>query len=373
MAVLCLTGIAKAQLGFKTIVNESFESSAATSAPFANGFPADFSVTGQTGWTAATPAHTGACWKDVYSNASAAVKTYKTEISTDVKTPVAGANTQSLKLSLKDETFNNGTGSSNNVRIRTENNIVSFATGESTTKYEVTFLAKVDGNARKAILNGTGDTLEIASTWAKYSLKRYVTGTTATSIAIDFCRQPDKADYIIYIDSITVAQKPTMTMLAASNIGSTNMTANWTAIAGATSYRLAVQKFVDGSWTSAMSAITITDPNASSYELTGLEPNMQYQYRVTATDGLTTTAWPTWIQATTTIATSIKETTFKSIAVNNGQLIINTTAGQTIELYNSLGQKVASKISAEGQNILSAKTNGVHIVKIGNDTKKVIL
>lgn len=372
IAVLCIAGIAKAQLGFKTIVNESFESTTATDAPYANGFATDFIQTGQTAWKSEDLKYSGNLWRDLYSNAANNMKNYSVEISTDVKTPIAGINTQSLKINIKDETFP-GTDGINNVRIRSNNGIVSFATGESTSKYEVTFLAKTDGATRKAILNGTNDTLAISGEWTKYSLKRYVTGTSATSLAIDFCRQPDQADYVIYIDSFTVAQKPVMTMLAASNVGSSSFTANWTAIAGATSYRLAVQKKVDGTWISAMNAITIAEETASSYELTNLDPNTEYQYRVTATDGLTTTSWPTWIPATTSAATSINEVALKSVIVRNGQVIVTAPAGQTIELYNSLGQREASVISKEGQNTLSAKNKGVHIVKVGNATRKVIL
>lgn len=372
IAVLCIAGIAKAQLGFKTIVNESFESTTATDAPYANGFATDFIQTGQTAWKSEDLKYSGNLWRDLYSNAANNMKNYSVEISTDVKTPIAGINTQSLKINIKDETFP-GTDGINNVRIRSNNGIVSFATGESTSKYEVTFLAKTDGATRKAILNGTNDTLAISGEWTKYSLKRYVTGTSATSLAIDFCRQPDQADYVIYIDSFTVAQKPVMTMLAANNVGSSSFTANWTAIAGATSYRLAVQKKVDGTWISAMNAITIAEETASSYELTNLDPNTEYQYRVTATDGLTTTSWPTWIPATTSAATSINEVALKSVIVRNGQVIVTTPAGQTIELYNSLGQREASVISKEGQNTLSAKNKGVHIVKVGNATRKVIL
>lgn len=372
IAVLCIAGIAKAQLGFKTIVNESFESTTATDAPYANGFATDFIQTGQTAWKSEDLKYSGNLWRDLYSNAANNMKNYSVEISTDVKTPIAGINTQSLKINIKDETFP-GTDGINNVRIRSNNGIVSFATGESTSKYEVTFLAKTDGATRKAILNGTNDTLAISGEWTKYSLKRYVTGTSATSLAIDFCRQPDQANYVIYIDSFTVAQKPVMTMLAASNVGSSSFTANWTAIAGATSYRLAVQKKVDGTWISAMNAITIAEETASSYELTNLDPNTEYQYRVTATDGLTTTSWPTWIPATTSAATSINEVALKSVIVRNGQVIVTAPAGQTIELYNSLGQREASVISKEGQNTLSAKNKGVHIVKVGNATRKVIL
>lgn len=372
IAVLCIAGIAKAQLGFKTIVNESFESTTATDAPYANGFVTDFIQTGQTAWKSEDLKYSGNLWRDLYSNAANNMKNYSVEISTDVKTPIAGINTQSLKINIKDETFP-GTDGINNVRIRSNNGIVSFATGESTSKYEVTFLAKTDGATRKAILNGTNDTLAISGEWTKYSLKRYVTGTSATSLAIDFCRQPDQADYVIYIDSFTVAQKPVMTMLAAGNVGSSSFTANWTAIAGATSYRLAVQKKVDGTWISAMNAITIAEETASSYELTNLDPNTEYQYRVTATDGLTTTSWPTWIPATTSAATSINEVALKSVIVRNGQVIVTAPAGQTIELYNSLGQREASVISKEGQNTLSAKNKGVHIVKVGNATRKVIL
>ncbi|MDD2798898.1 MAG: hypothetical protein PHV20_09930 [Bacteroidales bacterium] len=63
-----------------------------------------------------------------------------------------------------------------------------------------------------------------------------------------------------------------------------------------------------------------------------------------------------------------------NIYTNNG--IINVdglAAGQIIELYNGVGQKISSKVATEGVNQINTLNKGIQIVKIGNLVKKVVV
>ena len=58
----------------------------------------------------------------------------------------------------------------------------------------------------------------------------------------------------------------------------------------------------------------------------------------------------------------------------NGAITVRgAKAGQVIEVYNAMGQKINSLIASDGDNTFSASSKGVQIIKIGNWVRKVIL
>lgn len=65
--------------------------------------------------------------------------------------------------------------------------------------------------------------------------------------------------------------------------------------------------------------------------------------------------------------------TARVIYVSNGMLHFDAVAGESVEVYNSLGQKVLSSIAQDGLNSLSVAARGVVIVKIADQITKVIL
>lgn len=65
--------------------------------------------------------------------------------------------------------------------------------------------------------------------------------------------------------------------------------------------------------------------------------------------------------------------TTRAIYVSNGILHFDAVAGESVEVYNSLGQKVVSSVAQDGLNSMSVAARGVVIVKIADQVAKVIL
>ncbi len=59
--------------------------------------------------------------------------------------------------------------------------------------------------------------------------------------------------------------------------------------------------------------------------------------------------------------------------VANGQVNVKATAGEKVEVFNAIGQKVISTTAKEGINTLSTNAKGILIVKVANRISKVIL
>ncbi len=62
-----------------------------------------------------------------------------------------------------------------------------------------------------------------------------------------------------------------------------------------------------------------------------------------------------------------------SIYAHNANIHFAATAGERVEVYNAVGQKIISTLATDGQNELSVNAKGVMIVKIGSRLAKVIL
>lgn len=177
-----------------------------------DGFRSTFSKTGQTAWANGgdNVKYHGEFWRDLFGNANQGNRTYTSTIAEGRD----GEGSQCLKLSLtaagftdKDDVYGKAT-----VRLRSMENTISFDTeaGEGLDKYEVTLWAKVDGDTKPVFL-GHGDTINVSNEWEQYRLTRYVTGTSSTSLGIDFVAQEAEEDYTVYIDDIEIKKVDTST------------------------------------------------------------------------------------------------------------------------------------------------------------------
>jgi len=61
------------------------------------------------------------------------------------------------------------------------------------------------------------------------------------------------------------------------------------------------------------------------------------------------------------------------ITAENGNILFNSVAGETVEIYNSIGQKLVQKLTVDGINTIPVDAHGVLVVKVGNKVAKVIL
>ena len=61
------------------------------------------------------------------------------------------------------------------------------------------------------------------------------------------------------------------------------------------------------------------------------------------------------------------------VTVENGNVVFMSKVGETLEIYNSIGQKLIQKLTVEGINTIPVSTHGVLIIKVGAKTAKVIM
>jgi hypothetical protein len=136
-----------------------------------------------------------------------------------------------------------------------------------------------------------------------------------------------------------------------------------------------------GSHTMAGSSSTIstiqgspfTVTGANSKVLEGLSSSTTYYYTVIAKNGSVTTPVSNEIAASTTTTEITTATATLPISIVNGKIQLTTKAGETVSVYNTIGQKILSKITVEGLNSIAVSAHGMVIIKIGNKVAKVIL
>lgn len=75
----------------------------------------------------------------------------------------------------------------------------------------------------------------------------------------------------------------------------------------------------------------------------------------------------------TTVTAINPVSNYQFVSTSNGKIILSASANQTIEIYNSVGQKLVSKKAVEGVNTIPVSARGVVLVKVDNKIAKVIL
>jgi hypothetical protein len=122
----------------------------------------------------------------------------------------------------------------------------------------------------------------------------------------------------------------------------------------------------------AGSPFTVTGETSKAH--TGLTAGTTYYYTVVAKNGSAVTAASNEIAVTTSTGTGLSNAVQNmSLRAVNGNIVLNTEAGQLVEVYNSIGQKLASRLTTQGINTIPARVKGVVFVKIGSEVSKLIM
>lgn len=119
------------------------------------------------------------------------------------------------------------------------------------------------------------------------------------------------------------------------------------------------------------SPFTVTD--GTSKVITGLTASTTYYYTVVAKNVNVESDASNEISVITDIINSNQNSTISGIFAHNSQIRFSATAGEQVEVYNAVGQKVISTLATDGQNVLNVREKGVMIVKVGDRMAKVIL
>lgn len=347
----------QAQLTLTTIKTDGFETS--------DGFPSSFSIANSAVWT---PSYTGGFWNNFFNNSA---NVPKGDISS-IETTGAHGGAQCLKISVGANSV-----AATTLRLRSLTN--SIAAPGAWDKQVLTFWAKTDA-ATSGIALLKGSTKTVTDQWQKFILTNsYSTGLTATIITIDLINSTStpaapSAGYNVYFDDFNYASTPATTSNAATGVNSTGFTAEWTAVSGATSYILTVEKSDGGTtpvWT-AISGSPFTE-TGSSKVLSDLVTSSNYRYKIVATDGEYFSQASSYIYVTTSPTTGISTTYIPGLYTQNRTIFVPASEGTSIKVFNQLGQCVAKTVSKGGINELVVKIPGLYIVKSDNNSQKVIL
>jgi len=77
------------------------------------------------------------------------------------------------------------------------------------------------------------------------------------------------------------------------------------------------------------------------------------------------------LSSSTGISNTLQE--FKLSATNGILKVSGVNAGQILEVYNSLGQRLTSTITVAGENCIQLNTKGLLVVKVGKLVNKIVL
>ena len=119
--------------------------------------------------------------------------------------------------------------------------------------------------------------------------------------------------------------------------------------------------------------------NVISFDVSELEPETEYYYTISATNGTLFSKKSNEIKVITAKDESTGLNTVNSnykVVITNSEIIINTTSGNDdlVQIYNYAGQLIISRTIRQQVRISKSElTTGIYILKAGNITQKIII
>ena len=125
---------------------------------------------------------------------------------------------------------------------------------------------------------------------------------------------------------------------------------------------------------------TITPVSGSPFTTTetsllvsGLTAATTYYYTVTAKNGSYVSPASDEASAST-LGTATPNVSVQGIFVRNGKVIVTApAAGESIEIFNAVGQRLVSTLSTAGENEIAVPAKGILLVKAGSQVTKVMM
>ena len=270
-------------------------------------------------------------------------------------TGVAGPTCTASNIAFANPTVTKITGDANFTQTPT-----SLSSGAITYSSSATNVATIDPSTGEVSVKGIGSTT-ITATQATVSP---YCGSTAT-----------------YTLNVTAA--PTLTItdvtnttLVSSNGSEVTQTINVSAVNLTTDLGLAITGPNANLFTLSQYAVTQTGGNVPNTAITiTYKPVTGTNHSATltmASTGAFDLARPiVGVNNGTTAVNSVLSAL--SVYVYNGKVNVTANAGESLDIYNSVGQRLVHSITTEGLNSISVPANGVLLVKLGNKVTKIIL
>jgi hypothetical protein len=111
----------------------------------------------------------------------------------------------------------------------------------------------------------------------------------------------------------------------------------------------------------------------TSLQVSGLIAATTYYYTVTAKNGSYVSPASDEASAST-LGTATPNVSVQGIFVRNGKVIVTApAAGESIEIFNAVGQHLVSTLSTAGENEIAVPAKGILLVKAGSQVTKVMM
>jgi len=236
----------------------------------------------------------------------------------------------------------------------------SYTSG-STNLYVTSGTGATTANKVNCLVDASGYNTTVNITTANnVTLYTAATGTIFKGIA--FAPQAPAAISVVetYIPNMSVAT-PSRTI----NVSGSNLNTDISlAISGTNADRFQVSPTTltqsNGSVSNAQATVTYTN-NGNQTDVATL---------TLSSSGATSVTFQLNAGITTGILQSINDLI---ISASDSKIQFNASAGETLKVYNSIGQKLVQKQTVNGENIIQLSAKGVLLVKVGNRSAKVIL
>ncbi|KAF5039597.1 hypothetical protein DSECCO2_542230 [anaerobic digester metagenome] len=111
----------------------------------------------------------------------------------------------------------------------------------------------------------------------------------------------------------------------------------------------------------------------TSLQVSDLTAATTYYYTVTAKNGSYVSP-ASDEAAASTLGTATSNVSVQGIFVRNGKVIVTApAAGESIEIFNAVGQRLVSTLSTAGENEIAVPAKGILLVKAGSQVTKVMM
>ena len=204
-------------------------------------------------------------------------------------------------------------------------------------------------------------------------------GLFKNDVLIDVFGDPSSSSTIPVAGYSTYGEDHTIVRKSSISNGNTN----WTISSGTNTSDSEWIGYPQNTWTylgshSMYSVSPVTGSpfiglTGTSQAVTGLSNANTYYYTVVAKNANVTSPVSNEIAVALTATGLTSTRTDAQARAYNGKVLFNATAGESVEIYNTVGQKLVSTLAVDGLNEVPVRATGVLVVKVSNRVSKVIL
>ena len=198
----------------------------------------------------------------------------------------------------------------------------------------------------------------------KYYAAAYVTNSVGTTQGNE-------------ISFYTLAEIPTAPTVNNPTANTLSVTVNVNGNPAATTFAIqekTTSNYVQADGTLAATAVWQTAATWATKTVTGLAANTSYTFVTKARNGALVETALSAATISSTITTALNNTSNElPLVASNGKIKFTAQAGEKLEVYNTVGQRIINMLTSEGENTIAIPFKGVAMVKVGSRVAKVAM